>query len=69
MKGFFSNAINHIVQQIEQILLCRGVSNTGQILMVEGFSESPMLQNAVKNAFHTKKVVVPDGYSPLIHYP
>lgn len=61
VKGFFSNAINHIVQHIEQILLCRGVSNTGHILMVGGFSESPMLQNAVKNAFHTKKVVVPDN--------
>lgn len=61
VKGFFSNAINHIVQHIEQILLCRGVSNTGHILMVGGFSESPMLQNAVKSAFHTKKVVVPDN--------
>lgn len=60
VKGFFSKAINYIVEHIEQLLLCPGVSNADHILMVGGFSESPMLQNAVKTAFHTKKVIVPD---------
>lgn len=59
-KGFFSNAINHILQHMKQLLLCPGVSNASHILMVGGFSESPMLQDALKTAFPTKKFVIPN---------
>lgn len=58
-KGFFSKAINHIVQHLEQLLKCHSVSKDSYILMVGGFSESYMLQDAVKTAFSTKKVIIP----------
>lgn len=58
-KGFFSKAINHIVQHLEQLLKCYSVSKVSYILMVGGFSESHMLQDAVKTAFSTKKVIIP----------
>lgn len=58
-KGFFSKAINHIVQHLEQLLKCYSVSKASYILMVGGFSESHMLQDAVKTAFSTKKVIIP----------
>lgn len=58
-KGFFSKAINHIVQHLEQLLKCHSFSKASYILMVGGFSESYMLQDAVKTAFSTKKVIIP----------
>lgn len=60
VKGFFSNAIKHIVQHMEQLMLCPEVSNASHILMVGGFSESTMLQDALRNAFPTKKFVIPN---------
>lgn len=60
VRGFFCNAISHIVQHMKQLLLCPEVSNARHILMVGGFSESPMLQGALKTAFPTKKFVIPN---------
>lgn len=60
VKGFFSNAIKHIVQHMEQLMLCPEVSNASHILMVGGFSESAILQDALRNAFPTKEFLIPN---------
>ncbi|XP_061163780.1 heat shock 70 kDa protein 12A-like [Saccostrea echinata] len=59
-KGLFSNSVSHIVEHLKNLAQIPEVSKATYILMVGGYSESPMLRDAVMVAFKNKKVVVPN---------
>lgn len=59
-KGLFSDAINSIVKHVKELLREPAVQGTEAILMVGGFSESRMLQQAVKDNFPKMKLVIPE---------
>ncbi|KAH3840688.1 heat shock 70 kDa protein 12B-like [Dreissena polymorpha] len=55
----FSKTCADIVQHVKKLLQNSVTMGTSTFLMVGGFSESPMLQDAIKKGFPDKKVVVP----------
>jgi molecular chaperone DnaK (HSP70) len=59
VKGFFDNAIQSIVEHVHVILHMPEVRGTSAVLMVGGFSESPMLQDAIRKAFPKLRIIIP----------
>ncbi|XP_060577012.1 heat shock 70 kDa protein 12B-like [Ruditapes philippinarum] len=60
VKKLFAETCRRIVTHLREIFSKSAVRNTDTILMVGGFSESIMLQHAVKQAFPEKKVIIPE---------
>lgn len=58
-KGLFKVTCASIVEHVYMIFQQEEVDNTDVILMVGGFSESPMLRAAVKEKFRDKRVIIP----------
>ncbi|XP_053400332.1 heat shock 70 kDa protein 12B-like [Mercenaria mercenaria] len=58
-KTLFDTSVNKTIQHIEHLLRDETARMINVILMVGGFSESPMLQKAVRSAFPGIKVVIP----------
>ncbi|CAG2190345.1 unnamed protein product [Mytilus edulis] len=58
-RGFFDNACQHIIQHLNGIFDEAKVRGTNTILMVGGFSESPMLRDAVEKGFPGKTIIIP----------
>eukprot|EP00105_Crassostrea_gigas_P014861 XP_011431681.1 PREDICTED: heat shock 70 kDa protein 12A isoform X2 [Crassostrea gigas] len=58
-ESFFTPSCKHIVDHVGEILSNPKVKGTKVILMVGGFSESAILQDAVRKAFPECRVVVP----------
>ena len=56
IRGFFVKSIQKIIQHVEELFEKPELSDIEYILMVGGFSESKVLQNAIKNAFPFKTV-------------
>ena len=59
VKDLFSETSGKIVQHLKSIFRLPEVQGVETVLMVGGFSESPMLQEAIKKGFTNKKVVIP----------
>ncbi|XP_045202781.2 heat shock 70 kDa protein 12B-like [Mercenaria mercenaria] len=59
VKSLFDKTGGTITQHIGSILRLSVAEGVSSILMVGGFSESPMLRNAVQNAFPNVRVIVP----------
>ncbi|KAL5012752.1 hypothetical protein ScPMuIL_011303 [Solemya velum] len=59
MEQFFEKAIREIIKHIESLLQLPKLEFVTTILMVGGFSESAMLQEAVKSKFSNKQVLIP----------
>ena len=59
MKSLFKNSIQKTVNHVKTLLKEREVRDIKAILMVGGFSESPMLQEAIKQSFRNVKVIIP----------
>ena len=59
MQDLFRETIDSIVNHLKQQFQEPGVADISTILMVGGFSESAMLQNAVQKNFPDKRVVIP----------
>ncbi|XP_060559105.1 heat shock 70 kDa protein 12A-like [Ruditapes philippinarum] len=59
-KNLFSFATDHVTEHLKNILHKEATANTNTILMVGGFSESPMLFEAVKETFKGKNVLLPE---------
>lgn len=59
-KKFFEEPCKHIVDHLKDLFQERTVMDTDIILMVGGFSESQMLQEAIKSAFKSKTVIIPE---------
>ncbi|KAH3825516.1 heat shock 70 kDa protein 12B-like [Dreissena polymorpha] len=58
-RSFFVDAVDNILQHLSSLLLKPETSGVGTILMVGGFSESPLLQEAIQNKFPAMKIIVP----------
>ena len=59
MKSLFGNSIELTVKHVRTLMKERNVRDIKAILMVGGFSESPMLQDAIKQSFRSVKVIIP----------
>lgn len=58
-KEFFSDALQGIIQHIREIMGSFPEESLSKILLVGGFSESPMVLKAIRELFPTKKVIAP----------
>ncbi|VDI64149.1 Hypothetical predicted protein, partial [Mytilus galloprovincialis] len=58
-QGFFDSTCQHIVQHLKGIFKEEKVRGTDTILMVGGFSDSPMLRKAVEVSFPDKNIIIP----------
>ncbi|KAL5012615.1 hypothetical protein ScPMuIL_011166 [Solemya velum] len=56
----FENCKNNIVGQIKEIMAEPEVKGVSTILMVGGFSECQVIQDAIRKAFPDKKIIIPD---------
>jgi len=59
-RELFKETIDGIISHVEDILSDRKFKDLQNILMVGGFSECELVQNAMKSKFKDKKVIVPD---------
>ena len=66
MKDLFDASIDKTISHVKSIMREKHARDIGAILMVGGFSESPMLQHAVKKEFLHVKVIVPREASSSI---
>ena len=58
-RTFFHDAVISIIDKVKFLLKQPEISGTDAILLVGGFSESPVLQNAIKKALPDKNVIIP----------
>ncbi|KAJ8302130.1 hypothetical protein KUTeg_021117 [Tegillarca granosa] len=58
-KGLYDCSIKQIVAHLRELLTHDSVQGCNAILMVGGFSESPMLQEAIRSNFKHLRVIVP----------
>lgn len=59
-KSLFGNTIEDIVQHIKNILEKPEAKDVSKLLLVGGFSECSLIQEAVKKAFPDKRVIIPE---------
>jgi molecular chaperone DnaK (HSP70) len=60
VKGFFEPSIESIVKHVKGLLQNSSNKGVEAIVMVGGFSESPMLQETVRSRFPDMRIIVPD---------
>lgn len=60
MRGWFTESCNNTVKHIRDLFNQKESEGTKTILLVGGFSESSILQDAIRNAFPDKRLIVPD---------
>ncbi|XP_022320831.2 heat shock 70 kDa protein 12A-like [Crassostrea virginica] len=58
-KSFFKPSCDEIVNHVKKLLAIPEVKGTNIILMVGGFSESEVVQDAVRSAFRDCRIVIP----------
>lgn len=58
-KQLFTSVTDQIVEYIRVILLQPEVEGVQRFLLVGGFSESPMVQHAIKTNFPEKRLIIP----------
>ncbi|KAK3602777.1 hypothetical protein CHS0354_026324 [Potamilus streckersoni] len=58
-KGFFSESCKKIGKHLEKMFSYPVIKDVSNILMVGGYSESPILQDFIKKKFWEKKVIIP----------
>ncbi|ELU03485.1 hypothetical protein CAPTEDRAFT_43069, partial [Capitella teleta] len=69
IQDLFRKPVQGIVDHMRKLMRSPKLKNVSVILMVGGFSESPILQVAVKEAFGRKvKVLIPDDASLCVLY-
>lgn len=59
IKSLFEVAGDQIVQHVKDLFTKSEISGTNNIIMVGGFSESPILQHMIKQAFPNARVIIP----------
>lgn len=60
MKSLFKTTIDNILKHVKDILQKKEASDTSILLLVGGFSESPLIQEAIRKTFPDKRVIVPE---------
>ncbi|ELU17209.1 hypothetical protein CAPTEDRAFT_210496 [Capitella teleta] len=69
IQRIFRNPVRGIIDHMSILLRKKALENVSVILMVGGFSESPILQAAVKEAFGSRvKVLIPGNVSLSVLY-
>ena len=58
-KSIFQESCNAIVSHVKTLLALPRVRDVRTVLMVGGFAESPMLQEAIKTNFPHLKIIIP----------
>ncbi|XP_065941764.1 heat shock 70 kDa protein 12B-like [Magallana gigas] len=59
-KDLFREPVNMLVEHIQQLMTEDNLSDVSTLLMVGGFSESPIVLDAIMKAFPDKRVIVPE---------
>lgn len=59
-KDMFKEPANMLVEHLQDLMTKENLKDISTLLMVGGFSESPMMLDAVMKAFPNKKVIVPE---------
>ncbi|CAG2238267.1 unnamed protein product [Mytilus edulis] len=59
-KTFFMPSIKGVISLMREIFRNKSLKNVAHVLMVGGFSECQLLQNAVRNAFPDQRIIIPD---------
>lgn len=57
MRTFFTDSLRNIVKHVKEILKC--IQNIDTILLVGGYSESPLLQEKFNAEFKGKHIIIP----------
>ncbi|XP_060559207.1 heat shock 70 kDa protein 12A-like [Ruditapes philippinarum] len=60
MKGFFDIPLRSILNHVQTLLAEPKVKDCSAIVMVGGFSESPMLQEHIQDHIPDMKIIIPD---------
>lgn len=60
MKSWFDKSCKKTVSHVKDLLKHRTANDINTILLVGGFSESPMMQAALKSSFPDKRIIVPE---------
>uniref|UniRef100_A0A8W8L3S8 Heat shock 70 kDa protein 12A n=1 Tax=Magallana gigas TaxID=29159 RepID=A0A8W8L3S8_MAGGI len=58
-KSLFDRSCKQIVDHLKELFMHPAVKEVSSILLVGGFAESPMLQTAIREAFKSKRVIIP----------
>lgn len=58
VKSWLKESCENTVQRVRDLLIQKEFAGTQTILLVGGFSNSAMLQDAMRNSFHGKRVIV-----------
>ena len=66
IQSLFNESIDKTVTHVKSLLRDEKARDVRAILMVGGFSESPMLQVAIKRAFPRLKIIIPKEASSAI---
>lgn len=59
-EEMFKEPIQHLIEHLQNLFANSMLAAVDTILMIGGFSESMVMQNAVRKSFPNKKVVIPD---------
>lgn len=59
-RSFFDESCNSTVKHIKEIFKQKSSAGTKTILLVGGFSESPILQEAIRSNFPDKRLIIPE---------
>jgi len=59
LKGFFMDPLSHLEEHIRSIMNIHSLKSVATFLLVGGFSESPFVQETLKEKFPKIQVVVP----------
>lgn len=65
-RSWFDESCNNTVNHIKKILKQKSSAGTKTILLVGGFSESPILQEAIKSSFPDMRLIVPEEASLVV---
>lgn len=59
IKKMFTEPVNMLVEHLKKLMAEDNLSDISTLLMVGEFSESPIMQEAIKKAFQDKRVIAP----------
>uniref|UniRef100_A0A8W8L658 Heat shock 70 kDa protein 12B n=1 Tax=Magallana gigas TaxID=29159 RepID=A0A8W8L658_MAGGI len=63
VKALFDRCCKQIVDHLKELFMHPAVKEVSSILLVGEFAESPMLQTAIREAFNSKNVIIPEDPS------
>lgn len=59
-RTMFNEPMKHLVNHLKTLLSKKELKDISTMIMVGGFSESPIMQSAINAAFSTKRVIIPE---------